>query len=493
MAFAVVAGAFIVGIIVLSFLTRNFAQSGEDFFVGGRRIPWWGIGPTVAAGLFGGTSILVVAGNAMESGLSSLWILALPSWIGALCATIFLAKKVRAVIGAYSLPDYIGLRFGEIARAIFMVVTVLFYIAWTTSQLLALGIFVNVFTGIPLIWAMVSVVLVCLLLASVSGFLGVIVTDGAMALLMVIGLAVMAMTGFNFAGGVGQVFSTAANTPGYLDIFSNEITPGVAFVYVLVFGLALVPQQDILQRFGSAKSTGHAVGGGIFAIFIMLPLYIFPLLIGFAGNVWVPNATQNPPAADQFISWTATSMYGPWLSAFIFVVVAASILSTLSTTINSGAMNITKDIYVRYINTEASNKTIVTVSRIATVVMGMLALLVATSFDIILDALLVAFSVELAGILVPVLACFYFRRANQLGACLSAAGGAGFIVLDFVLSKLGVETPWPGDPYSVVIGLIISIIGLFVGTYLGKPPASELVNTTNPIKIPREAVTHDGE
>src|SRR5699024_2821745 len=171
--------------------------------------------------------------------------------------------------------------------------------------------------------------------------------------------------------------------PGYMSLFSEEITPGVAFVYVLVFGVALIPQQDILQRFGSAKSTGHAVGGGMFAVAIMLLLYISPLLIGFAGNVWVPEHHPGRLQADDFISWTATNMYGPWLSSFFFIVIFASILSTLSTTVNSGALTITKDIFVRYVNDSASNKTILTVSRAATVVMGLVAVVVAASFDVI--------------------------------------------------------------------------------------------------------------
>lgn len=480
MEFAIIAGVFFVIIIAVSLLTRKFAQSGEDFFVGGRRVPWWGIGPTLAAGLFGGTSILVVAGNAMESGLSSLWILAIPSWIGAFLGTIFLAKKVRAVVGAVSLPDFIGLRFGEVARAIFMVVTLLFYVAWTTSQLLALSIFLSVFTGVSLLLAMLIIIVIAIALAAISGFMGVIVSDGIMAVLMVVGLGVMAISGFNLAGGVNNVFDVANSQPGYLNLFSEEITPGVAFVYVLVFGVALIPQQDILQRFGSAKSTGHAVGGGMFAVAIMLLLYIFPLLIGFAGNVWVPEHHEGTLPADDFISWTATNMYGPWMSSFFFIVIFASILSTLSTTINSGALTITKDIFVRYINSSASNKTILAISRIATVIMGLIAVLIATTFDVILDALLVAFSVQLSGILVPVLACFYFPRANQLGVSMSALGGTGFIVIDYILSQMNVNTPWPGEPYSVLIGFTISILGLIIGTYSGKPPTDSAVRTTNP-------------
>src|SRR5699024_5542812 len=141
---------------------------------------------------------------------------------------------------------------------------------------------------------------------------------------------------------------------------------------------------------------------------------------------------------------------------------------------------ITKDIFVRYVNDSASNKTILTVSRAATVVMGLVAVVVAASFDVILDALLVAFSVQLAGILVPVLACFYFPRANQLGVCMSAVGGAGFIVLDFVLSQMNRATPSPGDPYSVMIGFIIRILGLMMGTYAGRPPTDEQVRATCP-------------
>ena len=473
MALAIAVALFIALVVTVSLLATRFVKSGEDFYLAGRRMPWWGIGPTIAAGLFGGTSMLVVAGNAMTEGLSAVWILAIPSWVGALTATLLLARRVRNLKGVASVPDIVGMRYGETTRVVFIVVTVLFYIGFTTSQLLALGTFVSDFTGIPLITAMVATVIVGLVLAGFSGFLGVIITDGIMCAILAIGVGILAVTGISWAGGWSEMFSTLAETkPGSLSLFSGSITPAVAMAYVAAFGLALVPQQDILQRFSSAKDSGHAVRGGWFALAIFMPLYIFPILAGMAATVWLPKYTAQNVAPESLVSWTAANMYSPWISAFLFVAVAAAILSTLTTTINSGSLNLTKDSYLR-VRPEATHARTLVASRVATILMGVVALLFATVFDFILDALYLAFSLAFAGMFVPILAAFYWRRANGVGASASALAGSGFVIVDFALRKFGVAAPWPGEPYSLLIALALSLAGLIIGSLATAPPKDE--------------------
>lgn len=475
MALVVAVAAFLALVAGVSVFATRFVKSGEDYYLAGRRMPWWGIGPTVAAGLFGGTSMLVVAGNAMTEGLSAIWILAAPSWIGALVVTLFFARKVRGLRGAASLPDIVGARYGEVTRTVFTVVTILFYIGFTTSQLLALGTFIHGFTGVPLVPAMLASLLVGLVLATFSGFLGVVITDGIMCVMLAVGVAVLAFTGVGWAGGWSRMISTAARDSGpeYFHLFSDSISPAVALAYVAAFGFALVPQQDILQRFASARDGANAVRGGLFALLIFVPLYLFPMVTGIAASVWLPAETAGSVSADALVSWTSKNMYGPWVSAFLFVAVSAAILSTLTTTINSGALNLTKDIYQRRAGPRATPARTVMVGRICTVLVGLSALLFATAFDFILAALYLAFSIAFAGMLVPVAAAFYWPRANGYGASLSALGGAGFVIVDFALRGIGVAVPWPGEPFSLLIAFGISVVALVLGSLLTRAPSAD--------------------
>lgn len=471
----VAVGVFVVLVGTVSIVARRYVQSAEDFYLAGRRMPWWGIGPTTAAGLFGGTSMLVVAGNAMTTGVSAVWILALPSWIGALATTVLLARRVRRFAGIGSVPDIIGARYGPATRTIFIVVTIFFYVGFTTSQLLALGGFVNVFTGIPLTYAMAGALLVGLALAAASGFLGVVVTDGIMCVLLAIGVGVLAVTGVGWAGGWSSLVDRlGSEDPGYLSLFSDAIPPSVALAYVAAFGLALASQQDILQRFASARSERDAFRGGLFALVIFVPLYLFPIVTGLAAKVWLPTVEgADAVPAEELVSWTTRTMYSPAVSAFLFVAVAAAILSTLTTTINSGALNLTEDIYLRKIHRGASQRQAVAAGRVGTLLVGLVALALATVFDFILDALFLAFSIAFAGMLAPVVAAFYWRRANGCGASLSALTGAGFVIVDFALREAGAHVPWPGEPYSLLIAFGISLVALVTGSLLTAPPPAE--------------------
>ncbi|MBQ0826856.1 sodium:solute symporter family protein [Streptomyces tagetis] len=490
MALVIVVSAFALVLAAASLFSRRYVKSGEDFYLAGRRMPWWGIGPTIAAGLFGGTSMLVVAGNSMSYGVSAIWILAVPSWIGAFVATVFFARKVRRLKGVASVPDIVALRYGEGTRTVFTIVTIFFYVGFTTSQLLALGIFINGFTGLPLLPAMGATLLVGLVLAGASGFLGVVITDGIMCVILAIGVGVLAVTGVRWAGGWSGIVDTlAAESPGHLDLFSSSITPGVAMAYVAAFGLALVPQQDILQRFASAKDAGHAVRGGLFALLIFIPLYLFPVVAGLAATVWLPRNGHEALPAESLVSWTSKNMYSPWVSAFLFLAVTAAILSTLTTTINSCALNVTKDIYLRVTGDRASPSRTVAVGRISTVLVGLVALLFATVFDFILGALYLAFSIAFAGMLVPIVAAFYWRRANGYGASWSALSGSGFVILDFALRELGVAVPWPGEPYSLLIAFCISLSALIAGSLLTAPPPAHVLDELDRSSDPEPAAT----
>lgn len=488
MALVIVVSAFALVLTAASLFARRYVKSGEDFYLAGRRMPWWGIGPTIAAGLFGGTSMLVVAGNSMSFGVSAIWILAVPSWVGAFVATVFFARKVRGLKGVASVPDIVSLRYGEGTRTVFTIVTIFFYIGFTTSQLLALGIFIHGFTGVPLLPAMGATLLVGLVLAGTSGFLGVVITDGVMCVVLAIGVGILAVTGVQWAGGWSKIVDTlAVDNPGHLDLFSSDITPAVAMAYVAAFGLALVPQQDILQRFASAKDESHALRGGLFALLIFIPLYLFPIVAGLAATVWLPQNGQDSLHAESLIAWTSKNMYSPWVSAFMFLAVAAAILSTLTTTINSCALNVTKDIYLRVAKGESSHSRTVAVGRISTILVGLVALLFATVFDFILGALYLAFSIAFAGMLVPIVAAFYWKRANGHGASWSALSGSGFVILDFALRELGVSVPWPGEPYSLLIAFCISLFALIAGSLFTAPPPAHIVNEFGRTSEPKPA------
>lgn len=488
MALAIAVGGFVVLVSTVSFLAKRYVRSSEDFYVAGRRMPWWAIGPTIAAGLFGGTSMLVVAGNTMTTGVSAVWILALPSWIGALVTTVLLARRVRRFAGTGSVPDLVGARYGPTTRTMFIVVTVFFYVGFTTSQLLALGGFVSVFTGIPLTYAMAGALLIGLALATASGFLGVVITDGLMCVLLAVGVGVLAVTGVDWAGGWSDLLGVLREEEGgYLSLFSRSITPPIALAYVAAFGLALASQQDILQRFASARSERDAFRGGLFALVIFVPLYLFPIVTGLAAKVWLPtvDGAENV-AAEELVSWTTRHMYSPAVSAFLFVAVAAAILSTLTTTINSGALNLTNDIYLRRIHRGASQRHAVAAGRVGTLVVGLVALALATTFDVILDALFLAFSIAFAGMLAPIVAAFYWRRANGWGASASALTGSGFVIVDFALRQWGVPVPWPGEPYSLLIAFGISLVALVAGSLLTPPPAAESLTRFGRSAVPAE-------
>jgi len=124
---------------------------------------------------------------------------------------------------------------------------------------------------------------------------------------------------------------------------------------------------------------------------------------------------------------------------------------------------------------DLTDRQMVTMSRIGTLIICVLALLVALLFTSILDALFLGSDILVCGMLVPLVGAFWWKRATRVGANLSTLVGALFVVIDFILHKAGVNVPYPGYPKSLYVGFGLSVILFIVGSLLSKPePESKI-------------------
>ncbi|WP_337444166.1 sodium:solute symporter family transporter [Bacillus coahuilensis] len=165
------------------------------------------------------------------------------------------------------------------------------------------------------------------------------------------------------------------------------------------------------------------------------------------------------PSIDPGMALMATTTIMPIAIGGILLAAAASfIITTGNSYLLSAATNLTYDLYLKYVNPEASDKLQLKVTKVSIVLLGALAFIIISYFPSVLSVQMYAYTVYGAGITPAVLAVFFWKRVNAAGGISSMiAGVASTLIWEVVLQK-------PFDLNSVVIAVPVAILVLIIVT-----------------------------
>jgi len=299
--------------------------------------------------------------------------------------------------------------------------------------------------------------------------MSVVLTDGLQFLLLTLGLSGLffflsdqtSLSGIaSLAAGIGR--------DGYFNIFT-DINKNL--LILLSFFCAWIISPIAWQRIQAARSEKKARQGLLAAAVTFLLIYSAIVIIGIFLLSQFPEGDQVGPLLSAVIS-TKT---GFLLSALIFVAITAAIMSTMDTAINTGALSLTRDIF-QQVFTLNKQIDIVRISRIATIVITVLAFLIATRLQSILKTLGLASEILAEGLFIPGTAMLFLRRKMPTAGLLSLLCGSGYAVAGFLSSIGFFPLTWPEWPYSVPWGLVVSGLGFLVGMAIDRSARQSRLN-----------------
>lgn len=450
--------------------TKREGATEEEYFLASRKLPWWAIMFTMAAS-WTGISLLITFDRGYSDGISSVWIMGGPTVV-ATFILIFYAVRIRR-LGSISQPQLFEWRYSKAVRLILAILVAWYMVTWAASELVGIGDSFQAFFGLDWLPGLLIGTAIVLVYTMVGGFRAVIITDVIQYIFLAVVTVIFSIVALGKAGGWVGISRAAleANKPEKLQLMHN-IGPNLA--YIFSFTIAWIIEADIWQRFASAKTARAARTGAIVATVVHVPIYLIATLGGMAAVVLVPGLETG-----VFPS-LVKSLAGPVVAALAFTGVIATVMSSADTSINSGALTLTEDIYHQYINKKASQRTIVIAGWVTTAIVTILSLIVAWAGKDMLYILWLAADILAAGAFIPVMVGLFWRRATNLGAILSMIGGTIYTLIQF-LHGLG-AFPFPiipksfplGEwPYYIIWGLGISLILFLIGTLVSKPDAEK--------------------
>ncbi len=410
----------------------------EDFHLAGRNIRAILLTGTFCATIVGASSTIGMAGLGFQKGLPGAWWM-LSGTIGMLVLSFFLAEKIRSK-GFYTMPELVGSFYGEKVRTASSLLIAISWMGVIAVQISAAGKVLSAIFGGDGTVFMIACSLVFILYTVHGGQSSVIRTDLVQFLIIITGMVVLFFAILNFEGWgpiSSQSFPTSAQMGGW-EVLSM----------IIVVGSAYLVGPDMYSRLLSASSPKDAKISALFAAIILVPLAFIITSLGVFSSSIHP---ASPP--EEAILSLMSGLLSPEMVGLVAAALLAAFMSSADTSLMTVTSILTFDIYKR-VRPSASATHLMNVSRIAVLLIGSSALLLAISLPGIIKTLFIAYTVFTSGLLLPTVAGFYKERLGLTsGGALCALVGGGTTAL-----FLGQSRPLLGMAVSGVLLLAVSYL-----------------------------------
>ena len=484
-------------------VSKQSGKNSTEFFLSGRTMPWWLLGVSMVATTFSTDTPNLVSDIVRTNGVSGNWV-----WWAFLITgllTVFVYAKLWRKSNVKTDIEFYEFRYGGAPakflrkfRAIYL--GVIFNVITMSAVTLAAIKIGGIMLGLEPWQTVIIAGLITVTFSAMGGFKGVIYTDFILFFVAMVGAiwAAYYLVNIPEVGGIAALM-TNENVIDKLSIlpdFSNKH----AFITLLIIPLAVqwwsswYPGAEpggggyIAQRMLAAKNENHAIGSTFFFNIMHYALRPWPwILVALASLVVFPdiasihNAFPNitPDKLGHDLAYSAMLTKLPsGLLGLVLASLVAAYMSTISTQLNWGSSYIVYDFYKQQINPNASEKRLVAVGRISTIVLMVFSALLA----LLLQNALQLFEVLLvfgAGTgLIFILRWFWWRINAWSEITAMFASGIISIVLkltpagDYLFApKTGVFEDYYEYPFVV---LTTTVIWLFA-TYITQPERKEVL------------------
>ena len=303
--------AYIIGMLLLGLYFKKFVNSSEDYFLGGKSLPFWAIGMSIVVSDIGALDFVGVSGQAYRYGISVGnfdWVGSVPAML--LAAFIFIPYFWRG--GMYTIPEYLGRRYNQKVRTIASVTWILFFALDLGVLFWASAVLLNVLMGWPIWISIVATAGVVGLYTYFGGITAVIMTDVVQFVIMFIGgFALVFLSLYEVGGWDNMVDKIATMGPEYrnhFDIIQPQDTkspfPWTGILFGLTFVMAnayMIGNQSIVQRCLTAKNEWHAKASMIFGSALKMFIPILVLFPGLMAVVVHPGLLDGDQALPMMI------------------------------------------------------------------------------------------------------------------------------------------------------------------------------------------------
>ena len=508
--YTIIACFFSITLIIGFLVSKKSSSSSSEYFLSGRNMPWWLLGISMVATTFSTDTPNLVTDIVRTSGVSGNWV-----WWAFLLTgllTVFVYAKLWRRSNVNTDMEFYELRYSGWGgrflrgfRAIYL--GIIFNVMAMSGVTLAAIKIGEIMLGLSPIDTILYAGTITVVFSTVGGFRGVVYTDFILFFAAMVGSVGAAYYLVNIPE-VGGMANLIANTPKDMLYLTPSFDDPDIYIPLLIVPLAVqwwsswYPGAEpggggyIAQRMLAAKDENHAIGATFFFNVMHYALRPWPWIIVALASLIVfpdlasiqeafPNVSDDKLGHDLAYPAMLTMLPSGLLGLVVASLVAAY-MSTISTHLNWGSSYIVNDFYKQQIKKNASEKELVNIGRISTIILFLLS----ASFALLLTNALQLFDVILmfgAGTgLIFILRWFWWRINAWSEITAMFVSGFVSIILNFttlgplLFSETGILPSYYKFPMVV---LFTTVIWVLVTLFTNPDSSETLINfckKTNP-------------
>ena len=435
-------------------------KSAGDFFSGGKKVPWWMGAISSYMAMISCFVFIAYAQIGYEDGLVGLTVFWSTAFAILFGTFIFARRWQRANLATP--VEYLERRYGPGVRQFLSWCGVAFRVLDNAVRLYTLGIIASQFLGVSLPTGIALGAGIVLVYTTTGGLWSVLVTDIVQCtVLMAVALTILPLS-LNAVGGLGELYRAV---PDHFSLFGgNRGTLWFLSAYYLIVFIKYNGAWSFVQRLSSVPNERDAIKMGLLssAIFFVFP--ILAVLPAVAARVYLPDL---PPEMHErsYIEMCTRLLPHGMLGLMVSAMMAAS-LSTLAAEFNVTSGVLTTDIYKRLFRKEASDRELLFVGRVGTVLVASLiavGALFVSSLGGAFEANKLLMALFGVPIVIPTVFGILWRRPNAKGVYLCLVLG---VVSGILLKTCWKDLSWEAGTF---IQIAVCFAGFFGGALLGTP------------------------
>ncbi len=491
---------FVIGIGV--YFAKRANESSENYFIGGRSLGPWVAAMSAEASDMSGWLLMGLPGVAYWFGLSDAIWTAIGLAAGTYINWLIVAKRLRrysAIAGdSITIPDYFSNRFKEknskVIMSIAAVFILVFFTVYAASCFVTCGKLFSTLFGIKYQYMMIAGAIFVIVYTFLGGFLAESVSDFMQSIVMIVALGAIVIVGVSAAGGPSVVYQNIKEIPGFFDFFGiaqpemaegvQKVTGGkpifgdagkygfLTIISTLSWGLGYFGMPQVLLRFMAIRKSSELTQSRRIATTWCLISLTAAVAVGLIGRSLYPTELLTQGQAESIFIVMSSKLLPPLLAGLAMAGILAATISSSDSYLLIAASAFSKNIFQGIVKKEATDKQVMTVTRITLLTIALFGVIIALDESSVIFKVVSFAWAGFGATFGPImLFSLFWKRVNRAGAIAGMLAGGGMVFIWKLLLK-----PLGGvfGIYELFPAFVISCIAIVVVSLLTKAPSEEM-------------------
>lgn len=433
-------------------------KTASDYLVANKSLPSWVAILTLTATMFGGGMLVGRAQQGYTSGpVFMLYCL------GAVTGQVLLALFINKMEGFShftTVTEYLEQRYqSKFVRTACALLSMIACIGLTATQVNSLvGVLTAMgFTNVKLTAFCCMVIIIALTVY--GGMIAVSMTDSFQIILVMVGVAVLMVSTLTHNGGYSGIVEALQNTSAVLPedylAFSKSKVMTVIFMVLPSVMYVLIGQDGYLRLF-ACKNLREARKVSCIAGCLMTLISLCPVILGMVARIDFPELAENGTTATALamvsLKYLPTALVGLFLCAIL-----SAILSTGDSLLSAASSHFVTDFWMVFVdkNADMNSKRLMNISRLFTLVAGVVALIVSFMLPDIMSSMVGCYTLYVSGAFTPIVLGVLWKGANKYGASAGLICGIALAIAGMNGFKVG---SIPGEIISFIAAALVTVI-----------------------------------